>query len=283
MPIFLGDKQIGAAALGNLPVSNITNTVLVDPSAAAFISVTGITGSAATAIVNLVTSLKNENLWDTFDAIYPMVGGNENAHKYNLKDPQDTNAAYRLNFVGGWTHNSSGSLPNGTNAYADTYYNLLSNLTTSNGNLSYFSFTNTASSDRVEIGAIDLSGPGGTPTDSFIRALFADRAYFPWGGGDPNTPQFSSNGFYLLNVTTSTTIDGWRNGTKIVNGGTTLNRGLPNLNVYIGALNDNGTPNAYSNRGCSFATIGDTIASGKETTFSTIVNDFQSDLGRYTY
>jgi hypothetical protein len=196
-----------------------------------------------------------------------------------LIDPQDTDGAYRLNFQGGWTHDSSGALPNGTNAYANTYYNLQTNLTTSNGHLSYFSFTNNATADMVEIGAFSSSGAG-TERDSFIRVLFIDRAYFPWGGGDPNVIQTGSNGFYLLNAKTSTTTDGWRNGTKILNAGTSLNRGLPNLNAYIGALNANGSVGNYSTRGCSFASIGESIPAGLEDDYYTIVDDYQTNLGR---
>jgi hypothetical protein len=282
MPIFLGNQEIGLASLGSLPVSE-ARQVILDSDVSAFIAATGITGSAVLAVDALVASLKAENLWNTFDAIYPMVGANATAHKYNLKNPQDTDAAFRLNFVGGWTHNSNGAQGNGTNAYADTYYNLLSNLTTSNGSLSYYSFTNNASATAAEIGAQDSSGPGGTPTDSFIRVFYLNRFYASWGGGDPNVIISDSIGFYLLNAQTSTTVDGWKNGSEVLNNGSTLNRGLPNFNAYIGAYNLNGTPTDFSTRGCSFATIGDTIASGKEATFSTIVNNFQSQLGRYSY
>jgi hypothetical protein len=284
MPIYLGNQEIGLASLGSLPVSNIQQTLL-NPATVAFVAATGITGSAVIAVNTLVSSLQDENLWNGLDAIYPMVGANAAAHKYNLKDPQDTDAAFRLNFVGGWTHNSDGAKPNGTTAVANTYYNLSSNLTTSNGSLSYYSFTNNAAADDVEIGALDNSGPGGTSTDSLIRvfATPGGRFFASWGGGDPNAIISDSRGFYLLNAQTSTTVDGWKNGSELINNGSTLNRGLPNLNVYIGALNLNNTETFLSDRGCSFATIGDTVASGKEATFSTIVNNFQSQLGRYSY
>jgi hypothetical protein len=282
MPIYLGNQEIGLASLGSLPVSNIQQTLL-NPATVAFVAATGITGSAVIAVNTLVDSLQNENLWNGLDAIYPMVGGNETSHKYNLKNPQDTDAAFRLLFSGSWIHNSDGAKPDGTNAYADTYYNLSSNLTTSNGSLSYYSFTNNAAADDAEIGALDNSGPGGTSTDSLIRVFTTSRFYASWGGGDPNVIISDSRGFYLLNAQTSTTVDGWKNGSEVLNNGATLNRGLPNLNAYIGAYNGFGTPLSHSTRGCSFATIGDTVASGKEATFSTIVNNFQIALGRYSY
>ena len=54
-------------------------------------------------------------------AIYPMVGGTATTHMYNLKDAQDTDAAFRLTFEGGWTHSATGALPNGTNGKANSH------------------------------------------------------------------------------------------------------------------------------------------------------------------
>ena len=94
-----------------------------DPDAGAFINVTGIGGIQAVAINNLVNELKTAGLWNGLLAIYPMVGGTAYTHKFNLKNPQDTNAAYRLSFAGGWTHNSSGAKPDGVSGtYADTFF-----------------------------------------------------------------------------------------------------------------------------------------------------------------
>lgn len=281
MAVFLGNKQVNIATIGNKPATYFNVVVsFFDPDAAAFISATGITGTDALAINTLVVELKDAGIWSYLDAVYPMVGGTATTHKYNLIDPQDTDGAYRLEFNGGWTHDSSGALPNGTTAYADTFYIPNDNLTTANGHLSYFSFSDTASSNRVEIGCIDNTGTGGNPTDSFIRVLHIDRAFFPWGGGDPNVGQSGSTGFYLLNARTSTTTDGWRNGTKIRNAGTTTNRGLPQVSVYVGAGHNASGAFAYSNRGCSFASIGESIPAGLEDDYYTIVDDYQTNLGR---
>jgi hypothetical protein len=95
-----------------------------DPDAQAFITAAGITDpTQQTAIDNLVIGLKTDGLWTNMQAIYPLVGGTASSHKYNLKDPRDLDAAYRLAFFGGWTHNANGITGNGANTYADTFYN----------------------------------------------------------------------------------------------------------------------------------------------------------------
>ncbi len=55
-------------------------------------------------------------------AVYPFVGGTASTHRWNFMNAVDTNAAFRLTFSGTWTHSSTGAKPNGTNAFADTYF-----------------------------------------------------------------------------------------------------------------------------------------------------------------
>jgi hypothetical protein len=73
-----------------------------DADAQAFIdqiqNVEGITLSSTIqdAINDAVVSLKAFSIWSKCDAIYPFVGADEDSHKYNLKDPRDLDAAYRI-------------------------------------------------------------------------------------------------------------------------------------------------------------------------------------------
>ena len=95
-----------------------------DADAQAFITAAVITDvTQQNAINTLVVDLKGYSIWTKFSAIYPIVGGTAAQHKFNLKNPLDTDAAFRLVFSGGWTHSANGALPNGTNGYADTKVN----------------------------------------------------------------------------------------------------------------------------------------------------------------
>jgi hypothetical protein len=103
--------------------STTPSSIIVDPDAQAFITAAGITDpTQQTAINTLVVGLKADGLWTPMQALYPFVGGTATTHKYNLKDPRDLDAAYRIGFSGGWTHNSNGALGNAINTIADTYY-----------------------------------------------------------------------------------------------------------------------------------------------------------------
>ena len=66
-----------------------------DTDALAFLSAAAITDATITsAICGLVTSMKNDGTWAKCNAIYPFVGGTAITHKFNLKNPLDTNAAF---------------------------------------------------------------------------------------------------------------------------------------------------------------------------------------------
>lgn len=99
------------------------SVVITDTDVLAFVAASGITDNTQRSAVNtLVTSLKGYSIWTKLNAIYPFVGGTASTHKWNLKDPRDLDAAYRLSFSGGWTHNANGITGNGTNALANTFY-----------------------------------------------------------------------------------------------------------------------------------------------------------------
>ena len=96
-----------------------------DPNAQAFITAAGITDiTQQNAINTLVVNLKVANIWNKFKAIYPMIGGTSTTHKFNLINPADSDAAFRLLFSGGWTHSSMGIKGNGTNTIANTNLSL---------------------------------------------------------------------------------------------------------------------------------------------------------------
>jgi hypothetical protein len=244
-----------------------------DPDAGAFINATSIGGIEAEAINNLVNQLKTAGLWSQMKAIYPMVGGTAQSCKFNLVNPQDTDAAFRLTFAGTWTFNNNGAKPNGAaGTYAETYAtNTAAGLTTTNGHISYYSFTNSAAAGGVEIG----NGSSGAETN--LAANFDGNFYVFYASAGGGTANGNSSGFYINNRAAST--EGWRNGSRIINtgAGTTLA-----ANTFRLAQQNNGTTNyRNSDRGCAFSSIGLTL--GSATNFTNIVNTFCTTLQRNTF
>ena len=68
-----------------------------DPDTTTYLTATGLDEPTYGHTLDaLVKDLKATGLWTKMQAIYPFVGGTAALHKWNLKDPRDLDAAYRL-------------------------------------------------------------------------------------------------------------------------------------------------------------------------------------------
>jgi hypothetical protein len=252
-----------------------------DPDAQAFITAAGITDNTQkTAINTLVVDMKGYGIWTKMKAIYPMVGGTASTHKYNLKDPQDLDAAFRLVFLGGWTHSSTGALPNGTNGYADTKCNMSTNYSVNTSvHISYYSRTTGVFTSQ------DISVYNGTTFTALAiqRAIPPNQSFFAANETVNYITAIDSNGaaFYISNRTALNINNGWRNSTKVATGTNTAGT-RPNLNMFLANINVNGVPDAglYGKRECAFASIGDGLTDADAGNFYLAVQAFNTSLSR---
>jgi hypothetical protein len=252
-----------------------------DADALAFVNAAGITDATQMSVINtLVTDLKTANIWTKMKAIYPFIGGTATAHKFNLKDPRDLDAAYRLVFNGGWTHSSTGALPNGTTGYADTKLNENSIMTLGSEHISTYLRTNVQGL-YTDIGVWSPNPNYGSQllprytypstTDSFVGYI-----------GDSSNSYISnddSRGFFMNNRTSTTQLKLQKN--SIINTFSSNVINKVNANFYIGARNIlSSTVFLYSPREQAFASIGDGLTDAEATAFYTAVQKYQTSLGR---
>lgn len=259
------------------------NTACSDADGQAFILAAGITNATQkTAICQLVKSLKDSLLWSSMLAIYPFVGGTAASCKWNLKDPRDLDAAYRLTFTGSWTFSSTGGQPDGSTAYANSYLTPSGNFTYNNVNMSYYSRTSAASGNLqfYEMGSGN-SAVGG-------YSIFANRAIGGTGGagdfghGVNNRAAFANadgTGYYIAAANSSTGYV-YKNGIQVAT--IALTAGTVDIYpIYIGGFNEGDVAGAfYSIRECAFSTIGTGLSTAKMATLNTIVESFNDALGR---
>ena len=251
-----------------------------DSDASAFLGAAGITDPTITsAICTLVTSMKADGTWAKMTAIYPMVGGTATTHKFNLKNPADTNAAFRLSFVGGWTHSANGALPNGTNAYADTFLIPSTSLILLNTHLSFYSRTSAIGNNQRDIAAFVL---GSTPSFSLgtnTGVLISDHYWFTTNRMSRTIP--NAQGLMLTSRTNDTTHKSYRNGTQLGATDSVSNAGklMPTISLFLGAANGF-TISAYSNKEYAFASIGSGLTDGEASALYNSIQAFQTTLGR---
>lgn len=253
-----------------------------DADAQAFFTAAGITDNTQkTAVNQLVVDLKTYGIWTKMKAIYPFVGGTSTTHKYNLKDPQDTDGAFRLVFSGGWTHSSTGADPGGVNGYADTKFNQMNSWTsTSNASAGIYLRENVAST-AVDIGASSNAGNGDNSTIIYSRYT-GDNFYGSANGtGVSGAANTNSQGFFAVSRTNTTQHSIYKRGSSTINQTSSVNIGTNiNKTIYIGAANNNGVADYFSNREIAFAFFGDGLTQSEVGDYYTAVQAFQTTLGR---
>jgi hypothetical protein len=255
--------------------------VAYDPDAQAFFTASGLTGTTnLTAVNQLVLDLKAANIWTKMKAIYPFVGGTATTHKFNLKNPLDTDAAFRLVFLGGWTHSSTGALPNGTNGYANTFFNLSTNFTSANKGSAGGYWRTMLPNTSYYFGVNDLVG--GNNSRFWLRNI-----------GLPNKDHYAG-GITLLRDSTVTDYSGFsalsrrstidmfavkRDGTYITLT-TSVTTGFSNTALPFAAVIASGVYSSYSNAEIAFGYISDDITQAEMTSLRTAVQAYNTTLSR---
>ena len=239
----------------------------------AFITAANITDATQiSAIYSLAFGLQQDGIWNKMKAIYPFVGGTASAHKFNLKDPRDLDAAFRLLFVGGWTHSSTGATPNGTSGYAITYLNPIVSLTASSAHFSKYNRTNDLIGNKID-GVFDGS------TLFFQQNYSAGNGIIGEVGSIASYTPTDTRGLFTSTRTATNAYKVFRNITQIASSTSTITS-LPNLNSWIGARNNANTALFFNSYQCAFASIGDGLTDAEAANLYTRVQAFQTILSR---
>jgi hypothetical protein len=238
-----------------------------------FIAATGITASEQQAAINqLSTDLVNTGLMDKMYAVYPFVGGTSTTHQYNLKDPRDTNGSYRLTFSGGMTHSSTGVQFGGVNGSANTWFNPSFFGVNNNCHISFYSRT-LNSTTGYEFG--------------FNNSIILICNYGPqsqaYGGFGTliSIANTNTRGFFVNNSLSNVAL--FRNGSQLTNTTTAIfnpNTVATTYNLTLGADYRVSGAIDFSTKECAFASIGRGLTTAEHQTFYTIVQNFQTTLGR---
>lgn len=222
--------------------------------------------------------------------IYPFVGSTEYQHKFNLKNPIDSDDAFRLGFSGaGTVHMSSGVDFAGTNDYANVFFNPYADLTGYPVHLSFLSLSD-SQADSIDIGCVpfDLTNPRLVVSAEYNspNAAYFDAYDYNTGRVSINSPNSKafytasritpSSGFMMLFNSSTTPTSSARNITDITSSS------KPNYDIYLGAVNQGGTP-IYTNflpRTFGFFSVGDGLTSGECVNLYSAVKQLQYDLNR---
>ena len=287
-------KLIGNLLMANLPITDVPHTTVLidaleltytaeevtvsfiptDVDALAFITAVGtLDATQEEAIDNLVIGLKANGTWTKYQAIYPFIGGTASSHKWNLIDPQDTDGAGRLTYGGTVTHNSNGIKGDGSTGYAETYLvpNVISTL--ENQSLGVYRNAVVGNAEEYTLGTYDAATTAQLISSNYGLSYVASLNG-QFGQVLHSTIGISNSYFQATNIGGTLTM--YVNGvsrTSLSSIGT-----LASTSFNIFRLKN--VPTGYSAESIQIATIGDGLNATEVANDYTVIEAYQTALGR---
>jgi len=270
------------------PTPSVTPTMTPTPSSAPFdsdaaaylsavITAGGMVDSTMSAATDtLFTSLKSSGLYNKLRVFYPMLGATSGSTSIMGKRVSGTTYDIAWTNVGSITFNASGVTGNGSTTYGDTNFNGYNQLSTSNGAPSHLSLY--VGTDNFG----SYSEMGTRTNGNWIMAVDYDGGYYGWhyqsGGNEIVYSNTDARGMYVQSRTSNSSVKSFRNGVEKQNKTYTETNPIPNSTVKL--LYDG---SVYSNRRIQFLSIGEGLDDTEAGNLTTIINTFQTSLGRNVY
>ena len=247
---------------------------------------TGITLSVSAATNTLFQELKSAGIYNSLLAFYPVLGGTQNSTALN---GNRTNSAYDITWRDPSQMTFEYSGVSKTNGNADTgggntFIIPNSNLTIGNRHMCMY----VNKDNGIVLNGYEMGGGAGAENVVIFNYNNGGTGYFAFGGGY-KTYAGTNTGFAYTQLSGSTSpynMLGYKNGVQVINTTSTDAMGAK----YLSVLCDNRTAvpgfdtgsEATDKRMC-WASYGDNLSLSKLTQYETIINTFQTTLGRNTY
>lgn len=267
--IFYGNTEVKKIYLGN---NLIWQRDIWDTDVATFISKTGITSDIEKNALNTcVKSLKSAGLFSKIKVFYPMVGGTAITTKYDLISTN--NNAYNIDWYGGLTFSNQGVKGNGTNAYGNSKY-----IPSSSNAFTVCIGTNISetASDPIVLGVFNST------TQAFLMQIKGVNCNVRLHGDIKTASIVSSNNIYTFNRVVNL-MNVFFNSSKKLE--ITTNGTVPTNIIYLLNLNVNNATysSGYSQHRIQSTLFHEGLTDTEAITLQTIINQFESDLGRKTW
>jgi hypothetical protein len=224
----------------------------------------------------MFNQLFTNGLYDKIDVMYPMLGGVANSCKINAK----LNATYDIVFNGGMTFNTSGMTGNAVNGYGTTQY--LPFIT--NNHIGYYLGTNSDNGYR-SVSGIQFFPVAGQ-IQNYINVGGNNQFRNGTTGADLSIPYNSSDWYYINTWEVGVGARVYSNGSLSGSIAGAATAGSYTGTTGIGApglMRTDGVINEYNGQRIQFLHSGIGLSAADASTLDTIINTFQTSLGRNKY
>ena len=231
--------------------------------------------SAATN--TLFTSLKSNNLYDKLEYFYPMLGATSGSTRLMGKRVSGTTYDWTIqgNSTNPLSYDYSGVTGGGSGSNIE--YANLNFLGSEYGDSENASVVLYSNGDTTAQFGYEVSSKE-NDADVFILRYGNSLLYKSVGTGFKTTSNTDASGCYVSTITGDTTLKVFRNGSVILNTADARNfAGGVNMVLFARGTSEG------SHRRLAFAGFGLGLSDTEAQTLSTIINTFQTTLGRNTY
>tara|TARA_R110002049_G_scaffold171705_5_gene338501 strand:- start:52 stop:846 length:795 start_codon:yes stop_codon:yes gene_type:complete len=246
-----------------------------DPDALLYLTNSGITNNDIRLNVNtFFLDIKAAGLYDKIKAGWLHSGDTYDKQKLNIKNPIDSDSAYRL------TNLNTGGISrftdvNGTTEIQDTHFNMDNELDVSSCGATITSGGQFFSSEgsRIAFGAIQPSKRFSIIITTGSIGVFRISSQIvptqPNGSGIFTAQSLSSLGTFF------------RDGVKLTSG--TVTGDLPTFNCYLNALNNQGVASNVDARRLQTCLIHEALTDAETVDLHLIIDTFEASLNRKTW
>jgi hypothetical protein len=248
---------------------------ILDPDALLYLTNSGIVDPQIIDSVNvLFIELKNSSLYDKIKAGWLHAGDTYDKQKLNIKNPIDSDAAFRLTNlnVGGISRFTD---VNGTTEVQDTHFNMSNELDVSSCGATITSGGQFFSSEgnRVAFGAVQPSKRFSIVITNGSIGVFRISSQIvptqPNGSGIFTAQSSNSLGTYF------------RDGVKLTSG--TVTGSLPTFSCYLNGMNNQGAASNVDARRLQTCLIHEALNDLESVSLHNIIDTFENSLNRKTW
>ncbi len=283
MTLYAYDVFYNRSLVSNALVISTSNYAYTDADANAYISASGLALSEKESAYRLIVDLKSNSLYTKCQSIYLFKGTTASQHKFNAKNPVDTDAGYRLVFTGSATFSNLGYQLN-SNSYANTKFtpSLIQNVNSNGITISIGTNNAVVGTDSWDAGAFSSGTQASLLTSKSQNSNFAVLAGFNTTTYASRTGVNDAKGVITGTKTASNIHKLIKNGVVLATstgGGT-----LPSIPIYIGTINVNNLPNgSYSPQRVQIVIFHEGLSDSETATLHSIINISELIAGRKTW
>jgi len=229
------------------------------------------------AINDYVLGLKSDGLWSLiYDQGFP-IWGTANSSAVNLKVLNTTS------WVNSPTFGSTGVTGNGSSMYGNLNFAPDDAFSSADdAHVAVYIQDNQTDVNYADIGVVNSAATSAVRINSKANSATSSYLNHLTGGASTATVA-SSAGFTLINRTSSSNIDTYKNGGSASSAGGLTSGGLGTDNIFILASNQLGSPGIYSARTMSMWSVGARLTGTQAGNLATRVNAFMTALSINVY